>query len=64
MNTLMVNTYFSSACLFVQFILYFLLKYKLTKCFSLEQTFPDEVLDLHNSVRTLDLTHNRVGNTL
>lgn len=25
------------------------------------QTFPDEILDLDRSVRTLDLTHNRIG---
>lgn len=64
MDTLMLNTYFPSACLFVCFIVYLLLKYKLTKWFSLEQTFPDEVLDLDKSVRTLDLTHNRLGSTL
>ena len=30
----------------------------------LEQTFPDEVLDLDRSVRTLDLTHNKIGGYL
>lgn len=27
-----------------------------------QQTFPQEVLDLERSVRTLDLTHNKLGN--
>ena len=27
----------------------------------LEQTFPDEVLDLDRSVRTLDVTNNKIG---
>lgn len=30
----------------------------------LEQTFPDEVLDLERSVRTIDLTHNKIGTVL
>lgn len=34
----------------------------LRTCFFVEQAFPDEVLDLDTSVRTLDLTHNRLGN--
>ncbi|KAK3021024.1 hypothetical protein RJ639_045155 [Escallonia herrerae] len=32
---------------------------EMTMC-SFQQTFPDEVLDLDRSVRTLDLTHNRL----
>ncbi|RVW83377.1 Plant intracellular Ras-group-related LRR protein 7 [Vitis vinifera] len=32
----------------------------LRTCFFVEQAFPDEVLDLDTSVRTLDLTHNRL----
>lgn len=30
--------------------------------FVIEQAFPDEVLDLDASVRTLDLTRNKLGN--
>lgn len=30
----------------------------------LVQSLPDEVLDLGRSVRTLDLTHNRLGNDI
>lgn len=30
----------------------------------LEQTFPDEVLELERSVRTIDLTHNKIGTVL
>lgn len=29
-----------------------------------QQAFPDEVLDLDKAVRTLDLTHNKLGNSL
>jgi hypothetical protein len=29
---------------------------------SLQQAFPNEVFDLERSVRTLDLTHNKIGN--
>lgn len=30
----------------------------------MKQSFPDEVLELDKSVRTLDLTHNKLGNYL
>ena len=31
------------------------------RCYVSKQTFPDEVLGLEKSVRTLDLTHNKLG---
>lgn len=36
----------------------------LTFLLMMEQAFPDEVLDLDRSVRTLDLTHNKIGGYL
>ena len=45
-------------CVCIFFIRYLLIM------FFLEQTFPDEVLDLERSVRTIDLTHNKIGTVL
>lgn len=32
----------------------------MNSCF-VEQTFPDEVIEMERAVRTLDLTHNKIG---
>jgi len=53
---------FISFCVFVFVCLLvcIFLKHTYLPCSLFKQTFPDEIITLDTSVRTLDLTHNRI----